>query len=989
MMRRDRGVWAEAIGRSRGLFAILLQCIAYSLMVAVSSSSALAGTERFDYDPLGRLIRVIDEKGRITEYVYDPAGNILEVRTSSGTTANPPSVTAVNPTSLRRGTSIQVQVTGSGFTGVQLTSPESRLAVSELQLAPTSISFRLTAAIDATLGARTFTLSNAAGAANFSIRVDPLLPRIEASPNPLAVPPDSRDRRFTVRLSNTDTIAHTVNLSTLDATVATVAPASLAFSASSQELTATIKGLKDGLTTLQLVSPTLGTVLVPVYVTPEFAGINSSYAQSVGVLKDATAVPKETLVSPIVSPLVGLAFGRYVEKVDPSFVVVGATAKAITVTGAGLGDVTGVQVRPNDGLTVGSITRAADGKSVRFDVSAASDAATTMRQVVLLGPNTYPPITPDADRLNVVKPDPVVTSVEPIVLARGAAGVAFVIRGRNLQGVNAITLLPPGGVAVGVFPQVSADGTEIRTAISVASIATLGTRTVVVNTASGSSDVAASSANTLNVVEQAGETVSPVTSPTVSVLKDAAPAANQTPTSLTSGLVGIAKGAVVTSIEPSSGTIGASMTLTLRGSGLSAVDRLTFVPPDGLTVGSVSAASDSLSVGLSIAETAPQTVRGVGVYAGTTEVPFADAAAAVFRVTPRQPVIDSVEPIQVQIGAPAISLVVRGRNFQNALSISVVPGGGVEIQAVPTVGADGTVATVTFRALSGATVGPRAVVLTTPAGSTSSAQTVANTVTLVPALGAPVTPLIAPLVGIDKAATPQPGGGVETLLVSPTVSVQKDQTVTPGTVGTFAISPAFVVAKGVVGLKTTASPLIRGGSGTLTVSGIGLNSVTAVETYPTDGVTVGTVQASSDGASLTVPVTISANAATGGRQLVLRAGTEQIVFVDPAGDLFAIAAGAPRIDSVNPIVMFVGESVTLTIRGENLSLARAVTVEPTGNLHVGTISSINAAGTELTVSIAAPSTMGEGTFLIRVITPGGVSSGTLAPSNTLNVYLPP
>ena len=58
--------------------------------------STLAATERFDYDPLGRLIRVISDT-QTTEYVYDAAGNILEVKT--GAAATPPSVSGITRSS--------------------------------------------------------------------------------------------------------------------------------------------------------------------------------------------------------------------------------------------------------------------------------------------------------------------------------------------------------------------------------------------------------------------------------------------------------------------------------------------------------------------------------------------------------------------------------------------------------------------------------------------------------------------------------------------------------------------------------------------------------------------------------------------------------------------------------------------------------------------------------------------------------------------------
>lgn len=984
---RSIGIAARRLVRTTNAGVFLLALVWVLLW---AGSSAWAGTERFDYDPLGRLIRVIDEQGRVTEYAYDPAGNILEVRTRSAGTVDPPVVTSVTPSSLRRGTSVDVQLTGTGLTGAQLTSPESQLSVSNFRSTPTTASFSLSAANDATLGNRAFTLSSAAGTAGFTMRVEPLLPRMEASPNPLAIPPDSRDRRFTVRLTNTDTVAHTASISTLDATVAAVSPATLAFTAGAQELTASIRGLKEGLTTLRITSPTLGVVLVPIYVTPEFAGINSSYALSVGVVKDAPSTPKETTISPIVSPAVRIAFGRYIERVDPGFVIVGAAATTVTVSGAGLGDVTGVQIKPGDGLTVGAATRAIDGKSVRFDVAAATNAATTIRQVILTGPNSYLPVSADADRLRVVKPPPVVDSIDPIVVAQGATGVVLTIRGRNLQDASSITTLPATGIAIGAFPNISADGTTITTAISVGPVAALGVRPVVVVTASGSSEIAATPANSLNIVERAGDNISPIASPTVSVLKEEAPSTNTTPTPIFSGLVGVSKGAVVTAMEPATGTIGSNVTLILRGNGLSGVDRVQFTAPEGLTIVSITAAASTVSVPITIAENAPQTIRGVRVFAGTTEVPFTDPASALFRVTPRLPVIDSVEPLQVEIGAPAISLVVRGRNFQNAQSITLAPGGGVEIQAIPTVNGDGTSAVVTLRALSGATPGARAVVLTTLAGPTSATLSSANTITLVTKLGDSVTPLVSPLVGVEKATATVPGSGVETFLASPIVSVQKAEIVVPETRTNLVVTRTVTVGKGTFGLRTTATPLVRNGTGSLTVAGFALGSVNAVEFYPPSGITAGPLQKSPDGSTLTVPLTIANDAAIGARQLILRmANNDRVVFIDPAGDRFSVAAAAPRIDSITPIVIFTGEAVTMTIRGENLSLATGVSVEPSAGIVVGPISSVNAAGTEITVPIGVPMANGEGSFVVRVTTPGGTTSGVFAPANTFNVYIPP
>src|SRR5688500_20172177 len=116
------------------------------LLIAVAllggALSAHAAQERYDYDPLGRLIRVIDSQGRVTEYVYDAAGNLLQVR--AGTTAQPPVVTSTTPASVRRGETVPVTITGTGFSGVEVSMPDG-LDASGVQVAATRITFSLTA----------------------------------------------------------------------------------------------------------------------------------------------------------------------------------------------------------------------------------------------------------------------------------------------------------------------------------------------------------------------------------------------------------------------------------------------------------------------------------------------------------------------------------------------------------------------------------------------------------------------------------------------------------------------------------------------------------------------------------------------------------------------------------------------------------------------------------------------------------------------------
>ncbi|BBJ23516.1 RHS repeat domain-containing protein [Candidatus Nitrotoga sp. AM1P] len=60
-------------------FPFALAGFLFLLGLAGVVTVASAGTEKYDYDPLGRLIRFINPQGLITRYIYDGVGNILRV----------------------------------------------------------------------------------------------------------------------------------------------------------------------------------------------------------------------------------------------------------------------------------------------------------------------------------------------------------------------------------------------------------------------------------------------------------------------------------------------------------------------------------------------------------------------------------------------------------------------------------------------------------------------------------------------------------------------------------------------------------------------------------------------------------------------------------------------------------------------------------------------------------------------------------------------
>jgi YD repeat-containing protein len=963
------------------------------VLLAVASSllapCAVAGTERYDYDPLGRLIRYVDSDGQVTEYVYDPAGNILEVRRAGTAQQLAPTVQSVSPSALRRGETVQVLVAGTNLVGARLISPDPRLTVSQTQATATTLALRLSAASDAPLGTQRFSVANAGGSAGFSIEVSPLLPKLLVSPNPLAVPPDAIDRQFAILLSNADGIAHTVNLASSDSGVVTVTPASLTFAPGMTEALATIRGLAGGNATLGFASTTLEPLLVPVFVTAEFAGINTSYAPNVGAMLLPAAQPNLRSIDPLLSPHVAALRPPYIDAVQPKVLTVGSGPTELSITGGGLQSVTGVAIVPAAGLALGSVSVDPGGSAVRVQVTVATDAAPALHHVVLAGPEApYRAATADADRLLITFPRPEITSIEPLAAVPGASGLPFIVRGRNLQGAQPVVFTPSGGIVAGALPAVSVDGTQLTTTIDVSPVAPLGERVVTVTTPGGTSEAAAWPANTFRVVNQLVETVAPITAPDVGVDKQSGP--QPVTQALGAPNVGVALGAAALAVTPSAGTIGTSVDVTISGIGLEGVTAVELVPADGLTAEPPVVTPDgrAVSVRLDIAANAPQSLRKLRVLVGTLEIPFATAQAALFRVTAPQPRVDSISPIYLEVGAPAVALAVRGANFQSASQVRVAPDAGISVSVPPQVNAAGTEATVNISAAAGSTPGPRTVVVVSPAGESAPDATPANTLTLVTTVGPTFAPIVAPDVGMLKQAPAQP---LETQLgpvVAPDVGARVEETAAPSETPMFLVARDAGVARGPAARSVQAPPLVPGAGGTLAVNGFNLQAVTSVALNPAQGVTLGAPQASGDGTQVTAQITVAPDAARGLREVVLAAGATRVEFGAARDARLYIAAGAPVIDSLTPIVAAQGSVVELTVRGQNLHAASAVLATPAEGMTFEPSPLVNAAGTELVLRLYIAPSAPLGARVIQVVTPGGISASAASPANTFTVIPP-
>ena len=434
--------------RRRAAWLAPFATAAVLVLAALFGSPSHGASERYDYDPLGRLIRVIDGAGRVTEYDYDAAGNIRAVRVGGSSTALQPAVTGVTPAGFRKAESVQITVTGTNFGGARLNSADPEIDITNVVTTATQFRFTASATEAAVPGAKNFTIANAAGSAAFTLTLAPPLPQAAFNPQPIALPPDNVPRSFTIVLSNADTIAHSVNLTTDNAAVATVSPASVTFAVGETSKTIQITGRLGGLTTVRASSATLGSSAAPVFVTADFAGVRTTYAPMVGVVFDAPPTGTPIDINGLLSAAVGVSVGPYFNSLAPRALVRGQTTR-LTISGGGLQGVNSVAIAPATGITVSNVVAAADGLSVAADVSVAGNAAIVQRQILLAGGGgPYRPSTANADRIWVVDGVPVITAIDPFQAAPGTTGVVFRVYGRNLHATERILIAPISNVRV-------------------------------------------------------------------------------------------------------------------------------------------------------------------------------------------------------------------------------------------------------------------------------------------------------------------------------------------------------------------------------------------------------------------------------------------------------------------------------------------------------------------------------------------------------------
>jgi len=957
---------------------------------------------------------LLADSRRVIQYEYDAAGNLVRVETEVSN--NPPVVNTLNPSTIRQETLTTVIADGTDLVGAQVSTSAPGLTISNVSTTATTVTFDIIASATSTTGPKTLSFTTSLGADTADITVQPPAPRVVVAPTPIVVASGGATAPVTLQIFPTDIFDHDFTLSVDNALVATVSPGSVTIPAGQNEPANTIQvtGLTDGVTRVNLNSPTLGNFSATVFVTSTVglpAGPAEFFSQPLGIILETPDIgdlidlgpfvssvigiqkgdgdpplPPFT-VTPIVNPILGVIKGSAITGVTPRALVADDSTNTITVNGQGLSSVDTVQINPPDGITFGALTVAPDGSNVSFPMTVASGSAFGAREIQLFAGTQRVEATPaSADQIIIANQLPVITSVSPILINRTET-LELRIIGTDLQFATGIEITPADDISLASSINVNAEGTELTFTISVAEFAVLGDRVVTVLSEAGPSSSTPTSSNTITITANPLNLITPIVSPILGITKgDPGTGGDVTLGPFVSTNLGVAKGAFVSSVSPQVGAIGSTVQLTITGQNLADVTSVDLVETDGVTISAPTIAPDglSLTVDFTIDATAPTTLRNVVVNTATGALAALPPDVTQFRVTPLQPVAEGLSPNFVIKDATAVTINLIGINLDNATNIRVIPPENVSVGA-PAVNNEGTFLTFTISADSSAVIGQRVIVVETPAGESDATGTVGNTIIVADEIVSVITPLLSPVLGIEKQTVVNPPMN-DLLITTSALGIEKEFTTVTETniddlnanqVGIAKGSTAFDISPSVVAINSTA---------TLLINGQDLDAVTDVSFIPADDITItAPFTVSGDNAQIQVPISIGAAAAETLREVVLTTGTGQLRFSRPGDGVLLVAGPQPIIQSMNPIIGTIGSSPTLTISGINFAPgSTTVNIVPNTGVIFNT-PIVNGAGTQITIPMIIDITAPVGPRAITITTPAGTTTSNLNPENTFTI----
>lgn len=818
----------------------------------------------------------------------------------------------------------------------------------------------------------------------------PVPPTVAIEPAPIALPPDSKPRDVTIRLSKADFRDNTLNFSISDTSKATVSPASLVIAAGQTTAKVTIVPKVAGTVSLVVDSPTLARVSVPLFITADFRGANTSYAAPVGVVVQTVPGTVTKQVS-LADSLVGVSVGAVLTGVSPSAWAIGGN-RTLTITGVAIPSNAQVSIVPNTGISLGAVSVSGDGTQLQVPLTTAPDAPIGMRRIVVKDGAGKDIIfaNPARSAVQLMTGLPSVESIEPVVVARGTL-MTLLVRGRHLQ-QGSIRVLPDTGMRVDTTPQVSSDGTTLTTTIDIAADAPTGERVLQIVTPAGTSNSNASASNTLTVVSAVRQPVTPIASRLVGVVVGDATTPMTATVQPGSTLVGLLVGAGITEVTPTVGVVGTDVLVTVRGAGLQAVTNVAFTPSTGVSIiGSPTAngPGTELTFTMHVDAGAALGLRRLVLTAAAKPLTASRATDGSFLISAPIPELTAVDPQILQTGQSAAKFTVRGRNLTNVSDVRIEPASGITVSGPFEANGDGTMLTFNATAANGTASGVRTVIVTTAAGASTSVQGGGNIVRVATVLGPTYANVMSRAVGVTVGSAALPPEAFDGSVVAPAVGVMVGTVAPPESVTGSVSSTSVGLIVGAAAQTMAPAGWLQGASGTITVTGRGLDAVTTAAVVPSTGILLGTPAASNGGTTLTMSISVAPDAPLVLRELRLGTASGRLSFVNPASAQFGIGS-MPTMSSVSPIVFEQGKGAVLTIRGSNLKGVTSIAFGPDGG--VNTTSDIawaqDGLGELLTVSVVVDPSAVLGNRVVRLVVPGGSTTATPSPSNTINVVTP-
>lgn len=959
-----------------------------------------AGQERYDYDPIGRLIRFTDSTNEVTEYTYDKAGNILSVVRGAPGSNLPPVLTSVMPSVVRVGNTATLTLTGERLQVGTLQASDPGLDLVNVRQAATQVLADLTVSPSVPTGGHTLTFTNGQGTARIALTIAPKLPTISVEPSPLALPPDSSARSVTLRLSNPDVVAHQLSVTSSDTARMTVSPGTISFAPGQTTAQVSVTPKASGFVSLVLASATLKGTSTPVFITSDFRGVNTSYAAPLGVRVGEEVTPSApSATATFKVNALGVAVGSVLTSMAPRGVAVGGTY-TFTIDGAAIPADARVAVLRPDGVTVAGVS--ATAVRITATVTIDAGAAPGPRRMVVsdAAGNLLAFADPSTATFHVTPGQPQIFSMTPLFSTTGRI-LQLNVRGANLGGAQ-VRILPGVDLAIDNAPAVNADGSELSVRVAISPLAALGARTVQIITASGDTGSSATAANQFTIVNQIKEDVTPIFARAVGVQVGSSTPAEGTPTfgPLPGGSVGVLVGAAAVEVAPKVAVVGQSSQLVVQGSALQVVTEALIEPGTGITQGafSVNPEGTTLTLPVTVDAGATRGMRRLVLKTASGKLVFMVPAGDQVLVATPAPELTWVKPQVVQAGKTTV-MTLLGRNFNDITGVNFDPPAGLSVVGAVVPSEGGTVLTFSVQAAVDAPSGPRTVLVGTAGGTSSSVAAPSNTFQVARQIGPVLDSIFAVPLGVMVGNAPV--GGSEALGIhAPNVGVvltPPPEEVTEAR-GIFAPNVGVLVGPASTGLSPRSpGGLLKGTTGTLTVTGVGLGDVTSAAIVGQAGFSTGQVQANSDGTQLIVPVTVppTASSTYQGLRLFIGSGAtaSRLTSLAETDMFFNVGSLPAAIASVSPIVLEQGKTYTFTVRGTNLADVYQLVAEPDAGLVFGEGGlrpefSTDSFGEKLTVQVRVRADGAVGSRVVRFKVPGGITSAEPVPANTITIVTP-